>query len=95
MEEEFYQREQLDGVRFSWNFWPSNKVGQARGVVPVSALYTPLKEIENLAVVQYEPVKCPKCGAILNPFCNVDFRFKTWECNCCHTKNNFTGMYQS
>ena len=51
MEEEFYQREQLDGVRFSWNYWPSNKIGQQRVVVPVGALYTPLKEIENLALV--------------------------------------------
>ena len=48
---DFYQREVLDGVRFSWNIWPANKVGAARVEVPVGCMYTPLKEIENMALV--------------------------------------------
>ena len=50
---DFLQREIKDGIRFSWNFWPCNKIGAARVVVPVGCLYTPLREIENMALVQY------------------------------------------
>jgi len=93
MEEEFYNQEMVDGVRFSWNYWPCNKVGQTRVTVPVGALYTPLKEIENLALVQYEPVACEACKTILNPFCTVDYRYKTWTCTSCPKKNNFKSHY--
>ena len=38
-------------------------------MVPVAALYTPLKEREDLAPVMYEPVVCKKpCRAVLNPY---------------------------
>ena len=63
--------------------------------MPVGALYTPLKEIENLALVQYEPVKCQNCETVLNPFCMVDFRYKTWMCTSCNTKNQFKSHYAS
>jgi protein transport protein SEC23 len=82
-----YQREQQDGIRFSWNFWPCNKVNAARIVVPPACLYTPLKEIENMALVQYQPVTCKPCGTVMNPYCQVDFRFKTWVCTTCGNKN--------
>ncbi len=38
------QNEDKDGVRFTWNVWPSSKVEATRLVVPVGALYQPLKE---------------------------------------------------
>ena len=38
-------------------------------MVPVAALYTPLKEREDLAPVMYEPVVCKEpCRAVLNPY---------------------------
>ena len=76
--EELYDREMRDGVRFSWNNFPCNKVAAARVVVPVGCLYTPLKEIENMPLVNYQPVTCKTSGTVLNPFCGVDFRYKTW-----------------
>jgi len=84
---DFYNAEMKDGVRFSWNFWPCNKINAARIVVPPACMYTPLKEIENMALVQYAPVACKTCGTILNPFCPVDFRFKVWHCCVCQNKN--------
>ena len=55
---DFYQRELQDGLRFSWNYWPCNKLTETRIVVPVGAVYTPLKEIEGMALVEYQPVLC-------------------------------------
>ena len=44
-----------------------------RMVVPLSALYTPLKERPDLPPIQYDPVTCARntCKAILNPMCQV------------------------
>ena len=53
------------GVRFSWNA----RIEATRTVVPISALYTPLKERDDLPPVLYEPVTCKaSCKAILNPY---------------------------
>lgn len=86
-------REMQDGLRFSWNYWPNTKIGSTRIVLPVGALYTPLKEIEGLTPVQYPPVTCKPCGSVLNPHCPVDFKFKTWTCSICGQKNNFPPHY--
>lgn len=57
------------GVRLSWNVWPSSRLEATRTVVPISALYTPLKQREDLPPVLYEPVTCkPPCRAVLNPY---------------------------
>ena len=42
-------------------------------VVPLAALYTPLKERTDLPPIQYDPVMCARqaCKAILNPMCQV------------------------
>ncbi len=61
--------EDRDGIRLSWNVWPASKVEATRTVVPVAALYTPLKEREDLPPVMYEPVVCKEpCRAVLNPY---------------------------
>ena len=39
-------QEDRDGVRLSWNVWPSSRLEATRMVVPLAALYTPLK-VEN------------------------------------------------
>lgn len=44
----------------------------SRLVVPIGALYTPLKEKPDTPVLQYEPVTCKQpCRAVLNPFAYV------------------------
>ncbi|XP_037546195.1 protein transport protein Sec23B [Nematolebias whitei] len=89
------QNEDRDGVRFSWNLWPSSRLEATRLVVPVSCLFTPLKERPNLPPVQYEPVVCSRanCKAVLNPLCQVDFRAKIWACNFCFQRNPFPPSY--
>ena len=90
---DFTAKESTDGVRFSWNFWPNTKLQATRVVIPVGCLYTPLKETENMNLADYSPVTCRMCRAILNPSCNVDFRFKIWLCPFCGTRNNFPNHY--
>ncbi|KAM6359229.1 protein transport protein Sec23A isoform 1-T3 [Alca torda] len=89
------QNEDRDGVRFSWNVWPSSRLEATRMVVPVAALFTPLKERPDLPPIQYEPVLCSRttCRAVLNPLCQVDYRAKLWACNFCYQRNQFPPTY--
>ena len=64
-----------------------------RNVIPVGCLYTPLKSRPDLPPVNYAPVLCPRCSAVLNPFCQVDFQAKIWACNFCYSRNPFPQSY--
>ncbi|TXT08792.1 hypothetical protein VHUM_02920 [Vanrija humicola] len=91
----FEDIEDRDGVRFSWNAWPSSRLEATRTVVPISALYTPLKERDDLPPVLYEPVTCKApCKAILNPYCQIDVRGKMWICPFCLQRNPFPPHYK-
>lgn len=89
------QNEDRDGVRFGWNVWPSSRLEATRMVVPVGCMYTPLKEKPDLPPICYDPVVCSRnsCKAILNPFCQVDYRAKVWHCNFCFQRNAFPPQY--
>ncbi|KAJ3126310.1 GTPase-activating protein S23 [Nowakowskiella sp. JEL0407] len=90
----FEDIEDRDGIRLSWNVWPSTRVEATRLVVPIGALYTPLKERESYAPFAYEPVRCRSpCGAVLNPYCQVDVRAKQWVCPFCLQRNVFPPHY--
>lgn len=88
-EEFIQQNEDRDGIRFTWNVWPSSRIETTRLVVPLACLYQPLKERPDLPPIQYEPVLCTRntCRAILNPMCQVDYRAKLWVCNFCFQRN--------
>jgi protein transport protein SEC23 len=59
----------IAGLRLSWNSWPSTRIEATRTVVPIAALYTPLKKRADLPAVLYEPVTCKApCRAVLNPY---------------------------
>ncbi|KAF8679441.1 Copii coat protein [Rhizoctonia solani] len=91
----FEDVEERDGVRLSWNVWPSSRIEATRTVVPIAALYTPLKHREDLPPVLYEPVTCkPPCRAILNPYCQIDVRGKLWICPFCLQRNAFPPHYK-
>ncbi|KAF4755614.1 Protein transport protein Sec23A, partial [Perkinsus olseni] len=92
---DYSEQDNLNGIRFSWNVWPTNKLDHTRIVVPMGALYTPLKQTTNLNFFEYEPVQCRTrdCNAILNPYCVVDLRSKTWACPFCLQRNSFPQMY--
>mmetsp|Transcript_86299 Transcript_86299/g.136204 ORF Transcript_86299/g.136204 Transcript_86299/m.136204 type:complete len:748 (+) Transcript_86299:80-2323(+) len=88
-------QEQINGTRMSWNIWPSTKVDAVKIIVPVGALYTPMKTTENLQLVEYEPIYCRNnnCGSILNPYCVIDFHTKQWTCPLCQSRNPFPAHY--
>lgn len=88
-EEYIQQNEDRDGIRFTWNVWPSSRVDATKLVVPLACLYQPFKERADLPPIMYEPVLCTRatCRAILNPMCQVDYRAKLWVCNFCFQRN--------
>eukprot|EP00124_Ichthyophonus_hoferi_P003697 Ihof_evm1s338 gene=Ihof_evmTU1s338 len=90
------EQEDRDGVRFSWNVWPSSRLEATRLVVPIGCLYTPLKTREDMPPVQYDPILCStkSCGAVLNPLCQVDFMQKVWVCPLCFGRNQFPPQYR-
>ena len=93
---DFVEAEERDGVRFSWNMWPSSRTEASKIVVPIGCLYTPLKKLRSgISAVNYAPIHCKNgnCGAILNPWCQVDFQSKLWTCPFCLTRNHFPPHY--
>jgi protein transport protein SEC23 len=57
------------------------------------SLLSPLLSLTSPQVVQYEPVPCKGCGAILNPYAAVDFAARLWTCALCHGRNHFPPHY--
>lgn len=52
----------------------------SRLVVPIGALYTPLKEKPETPLLQFEPVTCKQpCRAVLNPFWCVISDLVSWS----------------
>jgi len=88
---QFVESERRDGTRFSWNVLPNNRIEATRMAVPMGCLYTPLKQIPELVQVPYAPITCKTagCGAVLNPWCRVDFNNKIFLCPICGNRNNF------
>ncbi|GAA5860081.1 hypothetical protein JCM1840_001872 [Sporobolomyces johnsonii] len=92
---DFEDVEDRDGVRLSWNVWAGSRIEATRTVVPIGALYTPLKDRPELPPVLYEPVTCKApCRAILNPYCQIDVRGKLWICPFCLQRNAFPPHYK-
>lgn len=92
---DFEAAEEVDGVRLSWNNFPNTKIEASRIVIPIGALYTPLREKPDLPVLQYDPVVCrPPCKAVLNPFCQLDIRARVWICPFCLFRNPLPAHYK-
>jgi len=53
---DFEAEEDRDGLRFSWNVWPSSRLEGQRLVVPIGCMYSPMKS--GALSVAYEPVTC-------------------------------------
>jgi len=87
------KEENSNGLRLTWNVLPSNKTDMHRFVVPVGFHYTPLKKVENLQLLEYDPITCKTCKSVLNPYNHIDFRSKSWECPFCNEKHLFPSTY--
>ncbi|WCJ23094.1 Sec23/Sec24 protein transport family protein [Euphorbia peplus] len=92
---EFLDLEQQDGVRMPWNVLPGSKQEAGNCVVPVSAIYTPIKTFPNMPILPYSPLRCRTCRSVLNPFSIVDFAAKIWICPFCFQRNHFPSNYAS
>ena len=87
------KEEQQNAIRMSWNILPGNAVDLQRYIIPCGIHYTPLKKVDNLQLLEYEPVRCKTCKSILAPSFQIDFRSKSWTCPFCSTKNMFPQAY--
>ncbi|PUZ71023.1 hypothetical protein GQ55_2G281300 [Panicum hallii var. hallii] len=92
---EFLDLEAQDGIRMPWNVIPGTKHEALNCVIPVSAIYTPLKSIPDIPVLPYSPLRCRMCRSILNPFSIVDYVAKIWVCPFCFQRNQFPQHYSS
>ncbi|CAA0823378.1 Sec23/Sec24 protein transport family protein [Striga hermonthica] len=90
---DFSELEATEGLRWSWHSWPVSKHEVSSLVVPLSVMYTPLMEFNELPVLPYEPLTCSGCTALLNPYSRVDYTSKIWSCSFCHRKNSFPKSY--
>ncbi|KAL0219056.1 hypothetical protein P9112_004709 [Eukaryota sp. TZLM1-RC] len=77
-----------NGLRYTFNIWPTSRIEVAKASLPLAALYTPLKSIENLPTIAGRPVTCRNCGSCLNPFVQVDVHSKLWKCCLCGESRN-------
>lgn len=94
LKEQWSEIEDRDGIRLSWNTFPSSRMEASRLVVPIGALYTPLKETEA-PLLQYEPVTCKApCRAVLNPYSQIDVRARIWSCPFCLQRNALPPHYK-
>eukprot|EP00249_Psilotum_nudum_P023949 c29037_g1_i2 orf=226-2505(+) len=92
---EFAEMEATEGLRMTWNVWPGTKIEAAKCVVPLAAVYTPLRPLPNLSVLPYGPLRCKSCRSLLNPYCRVDFVAKIWFCPFCFQRNHFPEHYMA
>lgn len=90
---DFASIENNDGLRLSWNVWPNSRIEATKCVIPFGALYTPIKDLPSVPVLPYEPVQCKSCGGILNPYAQVDFAGRVWQCPMCHMRNGLPSQY--
>ncbi|KAJ4825283.1 hypothetical protein Tsubulata_012501 [Turnera subulata] len=57
-------------------------------VIPISAMYTPIKPFSDMPVLPYSPLRCRNCRSVLNPFSVIDFEAKIWICPICFHRNH-------
>ncbi|KAL7562489.1 hypothetical protein ACA910_008200 [Epithemia clementina (nom. ined.)] len=88
--------EETTGTRLSFHCWPSSRLEATRSVAPFGALYTPLRKLPPQSAptqaLPYDPIRCA-CHAVLNPYCEVDYRSKLWTCPFCLSRNPFPQHY--
>ncbi|GKT35348.1 Protein transport protein Sec23A [Aduncisulcus paluster] len=93
--EHFKRIESSNGLRCTWNVWPSSKQAAVKLSVPVSMLYSPMKQISGLKKLPYKPVMCPRCRSVLNPYCSINFERKTYLCPFCENQAALPASYNA
>src|SRR4051794_38578897 len=85
--------DEINGIKFTWNMLPNNKLDANKLIIPIGFHYTPVKKIENLQLLEYDPLRCSSCKAVINPHFSRNYKAKYWECAFCKNKNNFPTEY--
>lgn len=94
------KREDENGIRFSFNAWPTNRIDAVSSSVPIGCLYTPLKKLPPIegferAPLDYDPYCCSGCHGVLNSYARVDFNSHIWTCPICNTRNQLPSVYST
>lgn len=76
-----------DGVQFNWNVFPSTRLENSQLPTPLGCLYKPLVKLDSSENNPCSFCSCPKCGAYMNPYVEVDNIKKTWKCQFCLQKS--------
>lgn len=82
MEQTIKAIEDIDGIRLTWNIWPTTL--SKNEVVPIACLYNIHQACLSLP---YEPVPCQGCQSILCQQSIVDYGSKSWSCTFCNRRN--------
>ncbi|KAJ0262599.1 Protein transport protein SEC23 [Hirschfeldia incana] len=90
---DFVELEAIEGLRWSWNSWPTTKSDCESLVVPLSIMSTPLIHFSELPTLPYDPLICSPCRAVLNPYARLDYQSRIWACPFCLHKNSLPRSY--
>lgn len=93
---DFIELEAIEGLRWPWNSFPTTPQSSSSSsplLIPLSVLYTPLTDFAELPQLNYEPLICRECDAVLNPYSSVDYTSRIWTCAFCYTQNSFPKSY--
>ena len=90
--EDIISHDEQNGIKFIWNTLPGSRADATKIVVPVGFHYNPIIKNDNLALLEYEPLKC-RCGSIISPLYNYSTKAKVWECPFCRNRNPFPKSY--
>lgn len=85
MESQYSEIESHDGIRLPYNIFPTFKES-----LPICVFHTPSTPS---VVLDYIPVSCNTCKAIINPFCEVTHG--SWVCVLCHKTNLLPQHYRN
>ena len=90
---DFVELEAVEGLRWSWNSWPTSKSEASALIIPLSVMCTPLMQPAELPIVPCDPLLCSRCGAVLNPYARLDYQSRIWHCPFCSQRNPFPRSY--
>ena len=60
---DFAELEKKEGVRLSWNAWPSSRIEATRVVLPFGAICTPVKAMDGIPCCPTLPWCAPSAAA--------------------------------
>lgn len=92
---DFTTIEQEEGIRFTWNQFPTSRLHAAQNIIPLSMLYTPFMTKEEPTLrTQTQPLLCSGCRWAANPYCSYDYTMMKWDCVNCGQRSPLPSVYK-